>query len=268
MKRRVVTLLTDFGLADPYVSTMKGVILKICPNAKLVDISHQISRHNIREAAFKLAFAAPYFEPFTIHLVVVDPGVGSSRKPIIIVTNRYFFVGPDNGVLSVAAENDGIKRIIEIKNKNFFRKPVSDTFHGRDIFSPIAANIAKRVALKRFGPNIKNIVKLDVPKPILSQNTINGEILYIDGFGNIITNIDSEFLKQINISHKSKIEVTIVDKINVIPVCKSYIEVYKGELLGIVGSNGYLEISANQSNAAEILDIDISDKISIKQSKS
>ncbi|MHA1378162.1 MAG: SAM hydrolase/SAM-dependent halogenase family protein [Candidatus Helarchaeota archaeon] len=263
MKRRVITLLTDFGLADPYVSSMKGVILNICPNAKIVDISHQIGKFNIREAAFKLAFTAQYFEPNTIHLVVVDPGVGSSRKALIVITKRYLFIGPDNGVLSIAAQKDGIKRIVEITNKKFFRKKVSNTFHGRDVFSPIAAYLARRVAVKRFGPNIKNLLKLEFPSPVTANNKINGEILYIDGFGNIITNIDSAVLKKMSISHKSKIEIQINNEIMNIPICNSYSEVIKGNLLGIIGSSGYLEISANQGNAASLFKASITDKIKI-----
>ncbi|MHA1297831.1 MAG: SAM hydrolase/SAM-dependent halogenase family protein [Candidatus Helarchaeota archaeon] len=264
MKRRVITLLTDFGLTDPYVSAMKGVILDICPSAKLIDISHQIGKFGIREAALKLAFAAQYFESGTIHLVVVDPGVGSSRKAIIITTKHYAFVGPDNGVLSIAAEKDGIKKIVEIKNKKMFRKNISNTFHGRDIFSPVAAYLARRVALKRFGPNLRNFVKLEIPKPSISHREINAEILYVDGFGNIITNIDVDLLKKANISHKSKIQVRINEIIHEIPICNFYSEVYKEELLGIVGSTGYFEISVNQGSAANLFNAKITDKIKIK----
>ena len=182
MKQRIITILTDFGLQDPYVASMKGVILSINPDVQLIDISHEIGKFNIQEAAFKLAASVPYFTPSTIHLVVVDPGVGSDRKPLIVLTRHYFFIGPDNGVLSLAAEQDGIKRIIEIQNKNFIRKPVSNTFHGRDLFAPVAAYVAKRVALKKFGPNIRKMVKLKIPEVVISHNEIKGKILYIDGF--------------------------------------------------------------------------------------
>ncbi|MFX1449844.1 MAG: S-adenosyl-l-methionine hydroxide adenosyltransferase family protein, partial [Promethearchaeota archaeon] len=161
MKQRIITLLTDFGLEDPYVATMKGVILSICPTADIVDISHQIRKFNIREAAFKLAFIAQYFTPSTIHMVVIDPGVGSSRKSLVITTDNYIFIGPDNGVLYPAAEKDGIKNIIEIKNKDLFLKPVSNTFHGRDIFAPVAAHVANQFPLEKIGPPIKKIIKLD-----------------------------------------------------------------------------------------------------------
>ncbi len=268
MKRRIITLLTDFGLADPYVSSMKAVILKIYPDAQIVDISHQIGKFNINEAAFKLAFTASYFEPDTIHLVVVDPGVGSSRKPIIVLTKRHLYVGPDNGVLSVAAEIDGIERIVEITNKNMFLKPVSNTFHGRDVFAPVAAYLAKRVALKKFGPNIGKMVKLDFPKPITSHGQILGEVLYVDGFGNIITNVDADVLKKSNISQDTLIEFKIIENKQEFKLCNSYNDVYKGELLAIIGSSGYLEVSANQSSAANLLNVNVKDKFSINVAKS
>ncbi|MFX0134408.1 MAG: S-adenosyl-l-methionine hydroxide adenosyltransferase family protein [Candidatus Hodarchaeota archaeon] len=267
MKRRIITLLTDFGLRDPYVSTMKGVILSICPTAEIVDISHQIRKFNINEAAFKLAFTAKYFKPSTIHLVVVDPGVGSSRKSLVVSTKNYFFIGPDNGVLSLAAEQDGIKRIIEITNEDLFLKPVSNTFHGRDIFSPIAAHVANEYPLEKIGPNTKKMIKLDFPQSVVTTDKINGAVLYIDGFGNIVTNINSELLKKLNVSHKTILEIQIKSKFKNIIMCNSYNEVTKEKLLGIIGSSGYLEISANQANAANLFNAEITDKISVKVSK-
>lgn len=196
MRNRIITLLTDFGLQDPYVSSMKGVILTIYPKAQIIDISHQINKFNIREAAFKLALTAQYFPSNTIHLVVIDPGVGSARKALIVLTTHYFFVGPDNGVLSLAAEKDEIKSIIEIQNKEFFLTHVSNTFHGRDIFAPVAAFLAKKVPLKKFGIFIKKMVKLDFSQAAIINNEIKGAVWYIDGYGNIITNIHSDLLKK------------------------------------------------------------------------
>ncbi len=264
MKRRIITLLTDFGLQDPYVSVMKGVILTICPTAEIVDISHQIGKFNIREAAFKLAFTAKYFEPNTIHLVVVDPGVGSSRKSLIISTENYFFIGPDNGVLSLAAEKDGIKRIIEITNEDLFLKPVSNTFHGRDIFAPVAAHVANHIPLNKIGSDRNEMIKLSLTKAAMISNEIFGEVLYTDGFGNIVTNINSDLLKKLNISHKTKMEIEIKAKLENIILCNSYNEVKKGELLGIIGSSGNLEISANQKSAANLLNAEINDKIRVR----
>ena len=185
----VIALLTDFGLKDSYVGVMKGVIATVNPRVTVIDLDHDVASHRIEEAAFLLATSYSYFPQNTVFCVVVDPGVGSSRKAIAIQTKNYYFVGPDNGVLWQAAERDGITKIVTLENKKYFRKPVSSTFHGRDIFAPIAAALTKGYRPAGFGREIKDFINPDFINPQVERGTIFGEILHIDSFGNLITNI-------------------------------------------------------------------------------
>ncbi|MFX1297384.1 MAG: S-adenosyl-l-methionine hydroxide adenosyltransferase family protein, partial [Promethearchaeota archaeon] len=189
MQEPIITLLTDFGEKDPYVGEMKGVILSICPNAKIIDLSHDIEKHNIYEGSFFLYSTAKYYPKHTIHLVVIDPGVGSERKSLVIQSKNYYFVGPDNGVLSLAALDNKIQKVIEINNPSYFLKPVSDTFHGRDIFAPIAAHLANNTTPEKFGSLTQTWIQIKIPEVLIKKNEIIGEIIHIDRFGNLVTNI-------------------------------------------------------------------------------
>lgn len=240
---------------------MKAVILRISPNARIIDISHNISKFDVRMGSFILASASPYFPKHTIHVGVVDPGVGVSRVPILIETMESFFIGPDNGLLILAAEKQGIKRIFEIKNKDLMLNKISSTFHGRDIFAPAAAHLLNGVSPSVFGPQINQVKKPVYTKIKKTSTSILGQVLHIDEFGNIITNIHiDDFVqkpqkKMISIesgTHKIKVRL-----------CNSYSETKIGEILALFGSHGFLEISANQSNAAKITKIKIRDKIII-----
>ncbi len=250
---KLITLTTDFGLLDPYVSEMKAVILSISPEARIVDITHNISKFNIRMGAFILSSALNYFPKGTIHVAVVDPGVGSQRRPLLIETKKGFLIGPDNGLLILAAQKQGIKNVYELTNTNLMLNKVSNTFHGRDIFAPAAAYLLKGVTPMTFGPKTNELTKPIFAKVIKTKNTLIGQIIYIDDFGNIITNIPLDKSFQDLIGQKLNIKLSTSNLI--IKFCKTYSEVKIGELLITIGSHGFLEISANQNNAGKILNI-------------
>ncbi|MBW2146647.1 MAG: SAM-dependent chlorinase/fluorinase [Deltaproteobacteria bacterium] len=250
--RPIVTLTTDFGMADGYVAAMKGVILSINPNCTIIDISHEISHHDILEARYVLERTYSFFPAKSIHVAVVDPGVGGPRKPILIVTDRYFFVGPDNGIFCFVPCHDTIQKVVALTNKDYFLQSVSDTFHGRDIFASCTAYLTLGIPPERLGPEIEQIVMLEENEPGVRENQITGKIIYIDRFGNLITNIRRKHLEAI--TQKGSYEI-LAGKKRLRRVENSYSAVPKGEVLAIFGSSGALEIAANQDNAAQKLDM-------------
>lgn len=264
MLSHIITLTTDFGLLDPYVAEMKAVILTINPEAKIIDVTHQIEKFNIRMAAFILSAAAPYFPKNTVHVGVVDPGVGTGRKPILIETRRSFFVGPDNGILVLAAKKEGIRHIYEISSKSVMLDKVSQTFHGRDVFAPAAAHLSMGFPPSKVGPEIHKIVAPEFAKIVRNKSAIIGEILHVDGFGNIITNIDEKDLKQAGV--RGEIDIEFAESRMRLKLCKAYAEVKLRQPLAIIGSHGFLEISVNQGNAAEIFHVKAGDKVTIYRS--
>jgi len=255
-KKPIITLLTDFGLEDTYVAEMKAVILSICPNVTLVDLTHNIEPYNIRMGAYLLARSAEQFPEGTVHLAVVDPGVGGPRKPLIIETNSAFFVGPDNGLLVLAAEKLGISHVYEITNRAYMRKEVSNVFHGRDIFAPAAAYLALGVPAKEFGEEIFDYVKPSYTKPKIFRDKIVGEVIHIDHFGNIITNITKKQLNMKGIDYGKSFSIIFKNRKPVkVKLLESYSKAKKRELLTIVGSGGFIEVSANMANASKILNV-------------
>jgi S-adenosylmethionine hydrolase len=262
--KTVISLLTDFGLRDPYVAEMKAVILSICPEARIVDISHDIEKYNVRMGAFLLAQAAPYFPRGTVHVVVVDPGVGTKRRPIIIEARRSLYVGPDNGVLMLSAQNEGIKHIHEITNEKYMLKPVSRTFHGRDIFSPAAAYLANGVSASDFGPEVHDPLVPSFASLIVRKDEIRGEIIHIDGFGNLITNITKEQLSIIGIKEGGNFQAALKGTILDLKICSAYGDVPAKTPLAIIGGTGFLELSVNQGDAAQAFKAHVGDKIIIK----
>jgi S-adenosylmethionine hydrolase len=235
---------------------MKGVMLGICPDAQLVDISHEITPFAIPEAAFTLEQAWPCFPKGTVHLVVVDPGVGSARRPILVEAGGHLFVAPDNGVLTMLYESTMKHRDREITASRYFRDPVSQTFHGRDIFAPVAAQLARGIlAAKfdpaRFGKRIKDAVRLDFAKPVRrGPKRWTGAVLRIDRFGNLITNFDSNAWRQLSErAFEMKIGTRSVGKL-----APHYAGMPAGELFAIAGSAGYIEISMDQASAAAAVD--------------
>ena len=256
---KIVTLTTDFGLRDPYVAEMKAVVLSICPDAVIVDVTLEVEKFNIRMGAYVLASAAPYFSKGTIHVVVVDPGVGTRRRSLLIQTQQGFFVGPDNGVLLLAAEKQGITSVHEVTNRKLMLPHISNTFHGRDIFAPSAAHLANGMLAADFGPEIRDVVKPEFAKVTFGNGTLKGEILYVDGFGNLITNISKEDLENLRIEASIKVELTN-SKMN-LKLGKTYAETQLRETIALVGSHGYVEIAVNQGSAAEEFKAKLGDKI-------
>jgi hypothetical protein len=254
--------MTDFGQKDAYVAAMKGTILVICPNATVIDISHDITRFNIVQAAFVLLHASKYFPANSIHLVVVDPGVGTSRRRIIVQGKRCYYVGPDNGVVSLASQVEGIKKIVQITEKKFMRSNVSATFEGRDIFAPVAAHLAQGVPINSFGPTLDQMSYLIIPPPLTSNNSIAGEIIHTDGFGNIITNINNSQVQDLlKVGQECQISINHVSKR--MKYMKSYGYVSPGELVIITGSSNFVEVSINQGNAQQFFNAVTGDPIEI-----
>jgi len=261
MPSKIATLTTDFGLKDPYAAEMKAAILNICPNAAIVDITHEIAKFDIRMGAFVLASAAPYFPDGSVHVAVVDPGVGTRRRPILMQTQRSFFVGPDNGLLVLAAEKQGILRIHELANPRFMLPKVSNTFHGRDIFAPAAAHLLNGVKTAEFGPEIREAAKPDFTKVTRRNDALVGAVLHVDGFGNIITNINEKELAQ---SHaKGELNVELASSKLKLKVCKAYGEAGPQEPLVLIGSHGFLEVALNQGNAAIKFKTKAGDRIAV-----
>lgn len=252
MKRPIITLLTDFGTVEHYAGAMKGVILGICPQVQLVDISHEVTPYAIPEAAFTLAQAWRCFPGKTVHLVVVDPGVGSSRRPILAEAGGHYFVAPDNGVLTMVLAAEPKHRVREITANRWFRKPVSQTFHGRDIFAPVAAHVARGVAVSKFGKRIGDCVQPGFSQPVLTtENNWAGTILKVDRFGNIITNFDQTFCRLLT---ERPLRIWLGSGV-VSRLLSSYADAPDREPFAIWGSSGYLEISIRQQSAAHTLEV-------------
>lgn len=262
MVRPIISLTTDFGLKDPYVAEMKAVILGISPNVAIVDVSHQVEKFNVRMGAYVLASAAPYFPKGTIHLAVVDPGVGTERQPILLQTEGGCLIGPDNGVLALAARNmKGRKCVRKIANKKLMASNVSNTFHGRDIFAPAAAHLANGVSPKEFGPEISEIVTPHFAKIIRRKGMLVGEVIHIDDFGNIVTNFGK---KEIGfMESKGSIDLKLRNSRLRLKFCRAYGEVERKKPLALIGSHNFLEISVNQGNAAKIFKTKSGDKITL-----
>jgi S-adenosyl-L-methionine hydrolase (adenosine-forming) len=254
----MITLTTDFGLRDPYVAEMKGAILTINSKATLIDITHDVEKFNIRMGAFMLASAAPYFPKGTIHLAVVDPGVGTERRAIVIQTKRGFLVGPDNGVLMLAAQTQSIECIYELSNPNLMLPQTSNTFHGRDIFAPAVAHLDRGIQPRDFGSEIKDPVFPHFSEVKQISGILNGEILYIDGFGNVIFNI-----KEKNMPNSQVISIKLPQVSLKLKFCKTYGEAPTGEPIVLVGSHGFIELALNQGSAAEKFHLKVGDKIAI-----
>jgi len=261
MPTKIITLTTDFGLKDPYAAEMKAVILSISPKTKIVDITHEIEKFNIRMGAYTLAAACPYFPKGTIHVAVIDPGVGTKRKAILIQTRNSYFTGPDNGVLALAAKSQGIKHIYRIENPKFMLPRISNTFHGRDIFAPAAAYLANEISPSEFGPEIPEIVMPKFAKITKTKTTLTGEIIHMDGFGNIITNLREEDCELMGT--KKTVKLKLKNTRLKLKLCKAYSEVKAQQPLVIIGSHNFLEISINRGNAAENFQTRVGDKVTL-----
>lgn len=247
----LVSLLTDFGLMDSYVSEMKAVILSICPAVRIVDISHVVEKFNIRTGAFLLASATASFPAGTVHVAVVDPGVGSARRPIVVETERSLYVGPDNGLLVPAAQAESILHVYEVTNRSMMRDEVSATFHGRDIFAPVAAHLACGAPAKECGVEIMDYMKPSYAEPRFAGKTILCEVFHIDGFGNIVTNLRSTQFSEFNLKAREKLGISLGKNRLSVRHVNTYSDLRENEFGLLVGSHGFLEIACREKSAAK-----------------
>jgi len=250
--RPLITLTTDFGLNDHYVGTIKGVILDIVPEAEIVDICHTVQAFDVLDGALAIAQAYSYFPNGTVHLVVVDPGVGTARRPILLSTGRYYFVAPDNGVLSLVFAHAERLQVRHIDAEHYYHQPVSNTFHARDIFAPVVAYLAKGVEPAKFGEEITDFVRFNAPKPKpVDAHTLRGVVLRVDRFGNMVTNFTPQDVPALFQAEPPAFKI-VVGKREITAIRANYAEGKPNEVFGILGSMGYLEISANRAAAAQV----------------
>jgi hypothetical protein len=251
LSRTIITLTTDFGLNDHFVGAMRGVLLGIVPDAQIVDISHAVQAFDILDGALAISHAYSNFPDGTIHMVVVDPGVGTARRPIILVGERHLFVAPDNGVLSLIYEREQRISVRHVTAEHYFLQPRSNTFHGRDIFAPVAGYLAKGVSPERFGEEVNDYVRFSFPRPKpVAENTLRGVVLKVDRFGNLITNITPADIPRLFEAAPPSFKITVGNKGQV--TC-NYAEGGPGEAFGILGSMGFLEIATNRGSAYQLL---------------
>jgi S-adenosylmethionine hydrolase len=248
--RPVIALLTDFGTRDHYVGTMKGVMLGICPDATLVDITHGVPAHDVLAGALELAAACRHFPPGTIFLAVVDPGVGSARRGLAAAAGDYRLVAPDNGVLTAVFREFPPARVVELTERRYARPTVSRTFEGRDRFAPAAAWLARGVQLPALGRPIADYHRLDIPAPAVSEQEIRGTVLRVDRFGNLVTNIDRRAVERLTQAGPVRIDV---DGAPIEQLVSTYAEIPSGAVCALFGSTDHLELAANAASAAERL---------------
>lgn len=263
----IVSLLTDFGVEDEYVGVMKAVILSVNPAAVIVDLTHQIPSQNIFQAAQVINESYRFFPEKSIHVIVVDPGVGSDRAILAYEKKGHIFIAPDNGVLTLLAEEKGEDRVYLVQNPNYFLNPVSRTFHGRDIFAPVAAHLSKGVAIERLGPmlDVKNITRLTVAEAFIDETgAVVGHIVSVDHFGNLITNIDLKLMDRYGIRPENA--TIVLGNIKLQGIHDHYSSVNSGNVLAIIGSRGLLEIAVNQGNARKTLHAAVGELVRIKKS--
>jgi hypothetical protein len=252
LARPIITLTTDFGSNDHFVGAMKGVILDIVPDAQIVDICHAVQAFDVLDGALTVSQAYSYFPNRTVHVVVVDPGVGTARRPIVASCDKYHFVAPDNGVLSLVYAREPRMHVRHITSKHYFLQPVSNTFHARDIFSPVAAYLAKEVDSLKFGEEIEDYVRFSAPKPkAVDGNRLRGVVLKVDRFGNLITNITPQDAPMLFGADPKAFKIVVGSR-EITEIHNAYAEAAPGEVFGILGSMGFLEIAANRGAAAQL----------------
>jgi S-adenosylmethionine hydrolase len=252
---RFITFLTDFGLEDDFVGTCRGVIKMIAPEVELIDITHGIEPQGVLQGALVLANTLPYM-PAGVHLAVVDPEVGAERKALVLQGNGRLFVGPDNGLLLVAAEKlGGVQAAVEIANRDYLLEPVSRTFHGRDVFSPVAAHLALGVPIDEFGPRVEpaSLRRLDVPKPAVGTSRLRVTVLYVDRYGNVQVNATTEELEAAGMQPGSQVEIDVGFESYFAFVATTFADVRPGDILVYEDSYRNVALAINGGNAAEML---------------
>lgn len=257
--RPVITLLTDFGEEDGYVAAMKGVILSIAPHARIVDVAHYVPSFQISSAAYVLSTYYSYFPAGTIHVAVVDPGVGSSRKPMVLRLGGYFFVVPDNGIATFVLQRHNEYEAYEIEEEKYTLPRVSATFHGRDVFAPVGAHLALGKKADGFGPRVRQCALLDKALPRVSSDRIVGSVIHVDRFGNFITNISGESLGAL----KSPPSLFRIKRFTIVGLSNTYSDREKGEPVVYMGSSGFLEIGIAQGSAARTIPATIGDEVTV-----
>jgi S-adenosylmethionine hydrolase len=260
--RPVIALLSDFGTRDHYAGTMKGVILNICPDATLVDITHEVPAHDVLDGSLLLAGAARYFPAGTIFLAVVDPGVGSARRGIAAEAGDYRFVAPDNGVLTSVLREWAPKKIVELTDRRYARPTVSRTFEGRDRFAPAAAWLAKGTQLTALGRPAPDYHRLDIPVAAVDESSVSGVVLRIDRFGNVVTNIDRKTFE--SVAKSGSMEVTAGTE-SIGRLVATYADIQTGEICALFGSTDHLELAANSESAAERLQLSRGSAVSARR---
>jgi S-adenosylmethionine hydrolase len=244
-----ITLTTDFGSSDYFVGAMKGVIASILPEARVHDITHHVAPYDVLGGALTVASSYPYWPAGTIHLVVVDPGVGSARRPLLVSAGGHYFIAPDNGVLSLVFDRETEVRAWHVTAEKYFVHPVSRTFHGRDIFAPSAAWLARNGQPESFGPEVTDYERLALPKPEITASTIRGAILRADHFGNLLTNLRPEDAPQLVSGARFRLQAGVAE---ITRLVTTFGEAGRGEPCLLVGSSGYFEIVANRASAAAV----------------
>lgn len=254
----IITLTTDFGLQDAYVGSMKGVILSIHPEARIIDITHQVPAHRVLPAAFLLREACPRFPHGTVHVAVVDPGVGGRRSPLLLKIDGRFYVGPDNGIFGLLAADFPPQGAWRLEKREHFLHPVSRTFHGRDVFAPVAARVAAGIPPEEFGPAVKNICPLTIPAPQEETATLRGQVIWIDRFGNCITNLTDKVVSRWAEGASFAVQVASTRIGMLSPTYESALE---GEALCLFDSMGHLEVACNQARADRKLGLSEGDSV-------
>lgn len=256
----MIALFTDFGTRDAYVAQMKGAILSISPAVALLDLNHDIGQFDIRQAAYLLAASSRYFPAQTIFVVVVDPGVGTARRPLLVHTQAdQYYVGPDNGVLTFVLEHEGWRSAYVLQQASYFRDRISPTFHGRDIFGPVAAHLANGVSAAAFGPQVEDVLRLPYSKAQRQGQVIRGEIVHLDRFGNMITNIPAALLSTLPPGHI--LTVAVQEHTLRVPFLSTYGAGQVGQLIGLINSNDDFELALPQQNAAVALQVNVGERL-------
>ena len=259
----LITLLTDFGTADTFIGSMKGAILGINPEARIVDLTHEVPAHNIRSGAYLLQTATRYFPPGTIHVAVIDPGVGSARRPLLVSTSTQHFLAPDNGLLSYVLAEEPDAEIRELTAQKYFLAAIGPTFHGRDLFAPVAAWLAQGEPLDAFGPRIKDAVRFEIRHPALIKGRLVGEVQHIDRFGNLITNIGYAELRDLTdmdswLGLQVKVRRAMVKGLQ-----RCYADAKPKKLAALVNSDGWLELFCNQTRADKLAKAKMGERVEV-----
>ena len=263
MAKPLIALLSDFGARDHYTGVMKGVMLNICPDATLVDISHEVPAHDVAFAARELAATYKYFPPGTIFLVVIDPGVGTGRRGLAAEAGEWRFVAPDNGVLTAVFQETPPKRVVELTERRYARPTVSRTFEGRDRFAPAAAFIAKGIQLPAFGRTVSDFHLLPLPQPEWRDGVLHGTVVRIDRFGNVVTNLDRKSCEKLT-NGSAHVQLTVRGQ-SIGRIVTTYADIAAGEICGLFGSTDHLECAAHAASAAEQLGADVGDRVELRR---